>query len=308
MENDPFLPDDLDKNIFLTPEINRRLKQAKQHILESQKVLLIASPLGAGKSLLSENFVILKEADWRVCLVRAEINIDIESFAESLVQQLLPGQNENGPQALSLLHKYLEQSHKEEARPVIVIDDAEKLSKETLQFLLQLADLRYNESLYKIILFANESISETLDKAGVKELATGIIDTMIMPSFTADQVRSYLKHKFSFCGDNIEFPFNDVEMEYLFKASGGLAGGVNILVRKMMQEALIENKTNHKPIGVMSLVSVILLALVAYLYYENLILKETQNFFQDQAHEALVEKDSLAYQLTVGKEQVLATT
>ena len=308
MESDPFPPGILDKNIFLTPEINRRLKQAKKHVSDSQKVLLIASPSGAGKSLLAKKFLVLKESNWRTCLVRAEIDMSIESLAHSLVEQLLPEKNDVTVQAVSMLHKYLEQSHKEETRPVIVIDDADKLPKETLQFLLQLADLRYNESLFRILLFANESISETLEKAGVKELATGIIDVLIMPSFSIEQIRGYLKYKFASCGDNIEIPFNDVEIEYIYKVSGGLAGGINIVARKMMQEALIETRTSHKSTGVMSLVSIIMLALAAYLYYENTILKNAQNFLQEQAHQALTEKDVLAYELAIEKEQASATT
>ena len=308
MERDPFPPGILDKNIFLTPEINRKLKQAKQHVSESQKVLLIASPSGAGKSLLAKKFLVLKETDWRPCLVKAEIDTDIESLAHSLVGQLLPEQHEKGPQTISMLHKYLEQSYKEETRPVIVIDDADKLPKKTLQFLLQLADLRYNESLFRILLFANESISETLEKAGVKELAADTINILTMLSFTSEQIRGYLKYKFSSCGDNIEIPFNDVEIEYIYKASGGLAGGINILAREMMQEAQGENKTGNKSIGVASLLSVILLTVVAYLYYENTILKYAQDFLEERAHEALTEKDTLAYQLAIEKEQSVAAS
>ena len=60
LERDPFPKDVIDKNIFLTPEINRRLKQAKQHIKSSDKLLLISSAPGSGKSLLAQKLIILK--------------------------------------------------------------------------------------------------------------------------------------------------------------------------------------------------------------------------------------------------------
>ncbi len=75
-----------------------------------------------------------------------------------------------------------------------------------------------------------------------------------------------------------------------------------------MQEAQDENKTGNKSIGIASLVFVILLAVAAYLYYENAILKDAQGFLQEQAHEALTEKDTLFYQLAIEKEQSVATS
>ena len=45
LDKDPFPLDVIDKNIYLTPEINRRLKEAKQHIKASEKALLINSVL-----------------------------------------------------------------------------------------------------------------------------------------------------------------------------------------------------------------------------------------------------------------------
>jgi len=142
LEKDPFPMGGIDNNIFLTPEINRRLKQAKQHITEGQKLLIITSLSGAGKSLLAQKLIILKETDWRTSLVIADENLETGSLSYSVMQQLLPEQNNDPKQAVSMLHKYLETSFREKIRPVIVIDDAEKLSFETLQFVLQLADLR----------------------------------------------------------------------------------------------------------------------------------------------------------------------
>ena len=69
--------------------------------------------LWGGKSLLEKKFLVLKEIDWCTCLVKAEIDTDIESLAHSLVAQGLPERHGKGPQTISMLHKYLEQSHKE---------------------------------------------------------------------------------------------------------------------------------------------------------------------------------------------------
>jgi type II secretory pathway predicted ATPase ExeA len=280
LEKDPFPVDVIDKNIFLTPEINRRLKNAKQHILEAQKVLLVTSVSGAGKSLLAQKLIILKESDWRTGLICADVDMSSESLAYALIQQLLPEDNINIEQSISMLHRYLEHSYKESVRPVIVIDDADKLPKETLQFLFQLADLKYNEAFFRIVLFAHESINETIAKVGVKELAEGMIEYMSMPSFTLDQVPVYLKYKLSSCGNDIEIPFAGNDIEYIHKVSSGLPGGINTLSRKIMQDALSIEKPG-KNFGILPvLFSLILLVLASYLYYENYASDDFKNSFQ----------------------------
>ncbi len=272
---DPFPSRVIDRNIFLTPEINRRLKLIRQHINEGQKLLLVTSARGAGKSLLARKLLILKQPNWHISLTRAHENMNAESLAHSIVQQFQPEKNENISQSISMLHKYLEHSFHERVVPVIVIDDADLLSFDTLQFVLQLADLRYNEALFRIVLFANESITEILTKPGLKELAEDTVDIVSMPYFSREQIPAYLRSLFSSCGENVEPAFSESEYEYLYQASGGLPGGINMLTRQLMQDALKEDTPQRNYGRMTALLSVFLLALAGYLYYKSILLENS---------------------------------
>lgn len=286
LQRDPFPPDVIDKKIFLTPEINRRLKLVKQHVKDSQKLLLVSSASGAGKSLLAQKILILKEPDWRISLTSAHENMKPELLAYSVVKQLLPEKQATAIQAISILHKYLEQSYREAVTPVIVIDDAHKLPFEALQFVLQLADLRYNETLFRVVLFANESITEIMAKPGLKELAGGMVDIVSMPCFSQEQIRPYFNHRFSSCGDDIELPFTEDDIKYIHRASAGLPGGANILARQLMQDALNKGKSSKANGGMALLLSFLLLVLAGYLYYENRLLKDHQATSLEEAKES----------------------
>ena len=302
LDKDPFPLDVIDKNIYLTPEINRRLKEAKQHIKASEKALLINSVSGAGKSLLAQKLLILKEKDWQVSFTIANSDSEPESIAHSIIQQLLPEKEIGAPQSVSMMHKYLEQSYQEKVVPVIVIDDAHKLSFGTLQFLLQLADLRYNDAFFRFIFFANESITETISKPGLKELAEGTIDTLSMPCFTKDQIGAYLKYRFSSCGDNIEIPFTESEIEYLHKASGGLPGGVNILARQLMQANLNKDISGKSYGGITFILILLLVSFAGYQYYENGVLKEARQSLLDEIQDKSVEATNTENLLTIVEE------
>lgn len=285
LQRDPFPLDVIDKFIFLTPEINRRLKLIRQHIKDSQKLLLIASASGAGKSLLAQKMLILKEPDWRISLTGAHKKMNPELLAYSVVKQLLPEERETTTQTISMLHKYLEQSYRQAFTPVIMIDDAHKLPFATLQFVLQLADLRYNETLFRVVLFANESINETMAKPGLKELAKGMVDIVSMPCFSREQIQPYFSFRFSACGDGIEAPFTEEDIEYIHRASAGLPGGVNMLARQLMQETLNKHKSGKAGGSIAVLLSLLLLVLAGYLFYENRSLRDGQTTSFEQAQE-----------------------
>jgi DamX protein len=302
LEKDPFPEDVIDKNIYLTPEINRRLKETKQHIKASEKALLISSVSGAGKSLLAQKLIILKEQDWRISLTSAHSGSEPESIAHSIIQQLLPDREIVASQSISMMHKFLEESYQDGILPVVVIDDAHKLSFSTLQFLLQLADLRYNDAFFRFVFFANESITETISKPGLKELAEGTIDTLSMPCFTKDQIGAYLKYRFSSCGDNIEIPFSESEIEYIHKASGGLPGGVNILARQLMQANLNKDTGGKSYGGITFILILLLVSFTGYQYYENGILKEARQPISDEIQEKSVEATNTENLLTTVEE------
>ncbi len=275
LEKDPFPPNAVDENIYLTPEINRRLKQARQHIAAGQKLLLVVSAPGAGKSLLARKLVILKEPNWRISLISVDSDMKSDTLACKVVQQLLPEENIDISLSISMLHKYLEQSYRDNTLPVVLIDNADQLSFDTLQFILQLADLRYNDSLFRIILFADGSIIESFEKTGLKELSEGVLDILSMPYFSREQLRAYLQFRLSSCGKDIEFPYTDGDIEYLYRASAGLPGGINILARQLMQQAIKKENAGGR-VGTMAAVCIVLVAILsAYLFIENRSMKNT---------------------------------
>lgn len=269
LDKDPFPEVSADNSIYLTPEINRRLKQAKQHISVGDTLLLISSVPGSGKSLLAEKLLVLKEGDWRTCFVPSREQQSAEDLAFEIIEGLAPGTCENKKTATSLLHKFLETSYKEEITPVIVIDDAHRLPLESLQLVLQLSDLRYQESLFRFVLFANDSIAEILEKPGLRELKDGAIEYFSMPFFNQQQVAAYIKYRFSSCGDDVDHPFDEEDLAYIYKASAGLPEGINILARDLMIKKAAEPEGTGTSSGLNTFLILLVIFLAGYLYYDN---------------------------------------
>ena len=132
-----------------------------------------------------------------------EANID--SLSHDIIQQALPDKAEDTLPIVSQVHKYLEHSARNGIMPVIMVEDAHKLPLEVLIFVLQLSELRYAESLFRIVLFADETINDHLDDPKLKGLTTGVIRNIHIPSFSEEETKEHIDKHLSSSNDVDEY-------------------------------------------------------------------------------------------------------
>ncbi len=167
---------------------NYSLEQIKALIVEGTDVLVITSPASSDKNALSGQVESIRDLYWRTSLILADANTNIESLSHEIIQQAFPDRVKDKIPVVSQVHKYLEYSALNGILPVIIVDDAHKLSLDVLEFILQLAELRYGESLFRIVLLANETINEHLDVPELKGLTTGVLHNIHTTSFEKEEI------------------------------------------------------------------------------------------------------------------------
>lgn len=270
LSRDPFPLTTIDKDIYLTPELEHRIEKIKALITDSSKLVVVTSSMGAGKTVLSGHLQSLKETDWMVARVNAKANTGIDSLACMLIEEIFPERSFDESESVSQLHKFLESSDRNGKRPVFIIDDAHQLPPETMEFVLQLSELRHNETRFRIVLFGDESIHDQLDDPKLSSLAADNLYPMYIPSFTQKQTKAYINHRLTQCGQPSEYPFKDEDFQRIYKIAGGLPAGINHLARQIMQEhASIEAKQprfNRQSLGLIAAI-VLLMILCAYLLF-----------------------------------------
>jgi len=234
LERDPFPVNNIDEVLFLTPELNRRLKLIEFVIEYSQELLVITSAVGAGKTVLANHVESLKSDNWRVSTVQAKPGTDPSELAGQLLENALPRGSDTAVQPEVMLKKYLEHAFNEDILPVFVVDDAHLLPLATLEFILQMIGLDYNETQFRIALFADERIHDLFEESSKKTLALRILQKIHIPSFSFQQTSAYIKHRFSMSGNASHNPFTEQDIYRIYKVTGGLARGINTLARELL--------------------------------------------------------------------------
>ncbi len=194
---------------------NYSLEQIKALIVESTDVLVITSPASSDKNALSGQMKSIRDPYWRTSLILANENTNIESLSHEIIRQALPDRVKDKIPAESQVHKYLEYSALNGILPVIIVDDAHKLSPEVLEFILQLAGLRYGESLFRIVWFADEIINERLDDPKLKVLTAGVLHNIHTTSFTKEELKQEIKAETKESIEDVTASYDESD-EYLF--------------------------------------------------------------------------------------------
>ena len=273
---DPFPIDHIDNVLYLTPELTHRLDQIIAAVTESEKSIVVTSAAGAGKSVLSDYLKSTPKPGWSMSLIQAESTMDIESMAQEIIKQVDPEKAvEDKAKATHQLHKYLEQSAKETIIPVIIIDDAHKLSFKSLEFVLQLSELRYGESLFRIILFADENLSDQLADPKLEDLVSGMVLNMHLPSLSEEKTKEYIDNRLSSCGEINNNPFTENAIKGIYNISGGLPKGINMMARQTMMDEIKQDSGRTNYLGLIA-GAVIVFAVIPYLYFTFFTKEETQ--------------------------------
>jgi DamX protein len=236
LAKDPFPIHSIDSVLFLTPEHKHRLDLIKDKVVNSQDLVVVISPPGAGKTFMSHNMDSIKEPDWKINLVKANAGMDVNTLADAFVQQIIPEKAGEGINVLSQLHKSLELFTRKKITLIMVIDDAHKLPVKTLKFVLQLAALRYGEAMFRFVLFANETINDLLDNPKLEELTADVLQRVYIPSFSEIQTKEYINKRLSLCGLKDEVILTNDDISHIHEISGGLPRGINLLTRSAMQD------------------------------------------------------------------------
>ena len=193
--------------------LNFNLGQIKTLIAEGTDLLVITSPASLGKNALSNQIGSIRDSNWRTSLICANADTSIDSLSHDIIQQALPDKAEDTLPIVSQVHKYLEYSANSGIVPVIMVNDAHKLPLEILEFVLQLAELRYAKSLFRIVLFADETINDRLDEPQLKGLTTGVLRNIHIPSFSEEETKEHINNHLLSSNDIDEYLFDELDIQ-----------------------------------------------------------------------------------------------
>ncbi|MET0008049.1 MAG: AAA family ATPase [Candidatus Thiodiazotropha sp. 6PLUC4] len=143
---------------------------------------------------------------------------------------------------VDFLNAYLLESHAQGRRTVVIIDEAQNLSFESLEQIRLLTNLETaSEKLLQIILVGQPELRALLKRPELRQLAQRITARYHLTPLSRAETRAYILHRLKVAG--IERPlFTNAAVRRVFKLSGGVPRLINILCSRGMLAAFGKRK------------------------------------------------------------------
>jgi general secretion pathway protein A len=189
-----------------------------EQVPENTQVALILNPLVTPKELLAT-----------IC---EELGLEMSGIAHS-----------NKAMVDSLNH-YLLAQHSHDQRVVVVIDEAQNLSPESLEQVRLLTNLETNkDKLLQMVLLGQPELRQLLQRQDLRQLSQRITARYHLSPLGQDESHAYVRHRMKVAGASRN-PFGRPALRALYQRSAGVPRLINIIADRALAGAYAKESHN----------------------------------------------------------------
>ncbi len=229
--------------------LGRRHQEALAHLIygvtEGGGFVQLTGDVGVGKTMLIRALLERLPDDVDVALVLYPI-LSVQEFISIICDELRVGYPKDNPSLkvlIDLLNAYLLENHAKGRRTVLIIDEAQNLSRDVLEQLRLLTNLETNkDKLLQILLVGQPELSTMLAQRDLRQLAQRITARYSLKALFPNESCNYIRHRCRVGGAKAPL-FTRSAMSWVHRLSGGIPRTINIVCDRSLLGAYSRGKT-----------------------------------------------------------------
>ena len=239
----PFAPTPDPKFLFQSSRHREALAQLIYGVRERKGFIVLTGEIGTGKTTLLRTLLERLNSNTPVAYIHnSALNIDglleyvlrdwdVKSTANSHAQRLFE------------LNEFLTDQHRKGESPVLVIDEAQNLSVDTLEAVRMLSNFETtNQKLMQILLVGQPELRVKLDLPELRQLKQRIGLRCHIAPLSAEETRLYIRHRMRIAGAIDAGTFTDGAIQKIANYSGGTPRVINIVCDHCLLSGFADSK------------------------------------------------------------------
>ncbi len=233
LKENPFTKNN-DYRYFYADQNRAQILESTEHLIEfSENLQVIIGAPGLGKTHLISALAHRMDNNWRIARISINEQVDTLSLINEILQAF-GAQVEDGEELLETLENQLSEILQLGFKPVLLLDDAQYLSLDSIRFLLQLSRQKQDDEPYiKIVMCSTLEITEHLQSAELREFRDSI-HISNLHNLDKEGVAGYLRHKLAIVGFDRESPFTPRIIDSIYNDSQGIPEQINFYANKFL--------------------------------------------------------------------------
>jgi len=222
--------------------LSERHRDALAHLLYgigkggSGGFVQLTGEVGTGKTTLCRLLLEQLPENTRVALVLNPKLSPVE-LVESICEELkldISGKRGSLKALTDTLNAYLLDAYAEGLRVVLIVDEAQNLSTESLEQVRLLTNLETpTQKLLQIILLGQPELRDVLARAELRQLAQRITARYHLTPLDAGETEAYVRHRLAVAGC-ARIPFSRLGLRALYQRSTGIPRLINIIADRSL--------------------------------------------------------------------------
>ena len=227
--------------------VSRSHEEAMAHlsyaISEGDGFVEITGEVGTGKTTLCRVF--LENLDERTEVAYIfNPRLGPKQLLKTIADELgIRCQSNDIKNLIDALNVYLIRMKAEGRRVVLLVDEAQNLSRNVLEQLRLLSNLETSRSkLLQIILVGQPELGELLDSYDLRQLAQRVTLSCRLSPLTIREVREYIEHRIHVASAKSQVPFSGSAVRLIYRYSKGVPRLINIVCDRSLLTAYSRNR------------------------------------------------------------------
>jgi putative secretion ATPase (PEP-CTERM system associated) len=227
--------------LYLGRAHQKALNHLRYGIQEGAGFVLLTGEVGSGKTTIIRNLV--AQLDAGVCLAMVfNTRVSGEQLL-ALINDDFGLETEGKDKVILLreLNDFLVDRHAARCRPILIIDEAQNLSPETLEEVRLLSNIEAAHSkLLQIILVGQPELQKVLARPDLRQLRQRISINCHLDPLSRQETESYILHRLQLAGNREAVRFAEGAFDVIFDYSRGTPRLINILCDFLLLAAFVE--------------------------------------------------------------------
>jgi type II secretory pathway predicted ATPase ExeA len=206
--------------------------------------VVITGEIGSGKTTLIESFLAEVPPEIVVAHISQTQLSPVEFLQTLLVEFGFKPFRKRKVELLAMLKDYLVEQYAAGKKILLVIDEAQNLSRKVLEEVRLLSGLEsQKEKLIRIIIAGQPELSRKLDSPRLQQLTQRVRLRFHLSALSKRETHEYITHRLNVAGANGRTIFTDAACDMVFRYAGGVPRLINVLCDTALLCAFAEEQT-----------------------------------------------------------------
>ncbi len=201
-------------------------------VTESGGFVQLTGEVGTGKTTLVRSLLQSRMPDNADVAVVLNPQLSAIEFLQTICEELgisVPAEKDSSKALIDTLNHYLLSAHSKGRRTILVVDEAQNLSRDVLEQVRLLTNLETSkQKLLQIILIGQPELRELLARTDLRQLAQRITGRYHLEPLTREEATEYIEHRLRVAGALGEI-FDGSAKREVFKLSDGVPRLINVI-------------------------------------------------------------------------------